>query len=234
MLDCDWSSDVCSSDLAISKPAPAEGRYVKQTGGRGQYGHCKIEIAPGAPGSGIVFEDKIVGGTIPREYIPAVEKGVKDACAKGVLAGFPLVDVTISLVDGSYHEVDSNEQAFFIAGSMALKDAARAAGLGLLEPTMKLEVTTPEDYLGDVMGDLSSRRGRVQGMDTRPGVQVVTALVPLAAMFGYATDLRSSTQGRATFSMEFSHYEPLPASLAQEVIEKVRAEREARSRGLAA
>jgi elongation factor G len=219
---------------AITKSAKAEGRYIKQTGGRGQYGHCKIEVAPGEPGSGVVFEDKIVGGVIPREYIPAVEKGVKDACAKGVLAGFPLVDITISLVDGSYHEVDSNEQAFFISGSMALKDAVRAAGLGLLEPTMKLEVTTPEDYLGDVMGDLSSRRGRVQGMDTRPGVQVVTALVPLAAMFGYATDLRSSTQGRATFSMEFSHYEPLPNSLAQEVIEKVRAEREGRSRGLAA
>ncbi len=219
---------------AVNRPAAAEGRYIKQTGGRGQYGHCKIEIAPGEPGSGIVFQDKIVGGVIPREYIPAVEKGIKDACAKGVLTGFPLVDLTVSLVDGSFHEVDSNEQAFFIAGSMALKDAARSAGVGLLEPVMKLEVTTPEDYLGDVMGDLSSRRGRVQGMDSRPSVQVVTALVPLAAMFGYATDLRSSTQGRATFSMEFSHYEPLPASLAQEVIEKARAEREAGARGLAA
>ncbi|MFH1035117.1 MAG: elongation factor G [Pseudomonadota bacterium] len=218
----------------ISKPAKAEGRYVRQSGGRGQYGHVKIEIAPGEPGSGIVFNDKIVGGIIPKEYIAPTEKGIRDAADKGVLAGYPLVDMEISLVDGSFHEVDSNERAFFIAGSMALKDAVKAAGPGMLEPVMKLEVTTPEDYLGDVMGDLSARRGRVQGMDSRPGVQVVAAQVPLAKMFGYATDLRSATQGRATFSMEFSHYDPLPAALAQEVIEKARAEREAGRQGLAA
>ena len=211
----------------INKPAGAEGRYVRQSGGRGQYGHVKIEIAPGEPGSGFVFEDKIVGGTVPREYIPAVEKGIREAAEKGILAGFPVVDLVVQLVDGSYHEVDSNERAFQIAGSMAVKEAAAKAGIGLLEPIMKLEVTTPEEYLGDVMGDISSRRGRVQGMDARPGVQVVDASVPLATMFGYATDLRSATQGRATFSMEFAHYEPLPASLAQEVIEKAKAERDA-------
>ncbi len=218
----------------ISGPAEAEGRYVRQSGGRGQYGHVKIQVAPGEPGSGLVFVDKIVGGVIPREYISSVEKGMRDAAQKGVLAGFPLVDLEVVLVDGSYHEVDSSEQAFFIAGSMALKEAARKAGLGILEPMMKLEVTTPEEYLGEVMGDISGRRGKVQGMDARPGVQVVRALVPLASMFGYATDLRSATQGRATFSMEFSHYEPLPASLAQEVMDKARAEREASLRGLAA
>jgi elongation factor G len=219
---------------AIKGPAGAEGRYIKQSGGRGQYGHVKIQIAPGEPGSGFVFKDKIVGGVIPREYIPAVAKGAQDACEKGVLAGFPMVDVEVSLIDGSYHEVDSNERAFFIAASMALKDAARSAGLMLLEPVMKLEVTTPDDFLGDVMGDLSARRGRVQSLDARSGAQVVNALVPLASMFGYATDLRSATQGRATFSMEFSHYDPMPAGLAQEVMEKVRAEREARRQGLAA
>ncbi len=219
---------------AITKPATAEARYVRQTGGRGQYGHCKIEVVPGAPGSGIVFEDKIVGGVIPKEYIKPVEEGIRDACAKGVIAGFPLVDLAVSLVFGSYHEVDSSERAFFIAGSMAIKDAVRAAGPQLLEPIMKLEVTSPEEYLGDVMGDLSSRRGRVQSMDSRPGVQVVNAQVPLSKMFGYATDLRSATQGRASFSMEFSHYDPLPAALAQEVIEKARAERETGRRGLAA
>ncbi len=218
----------------ITRAAGAEGRYVRQSGGRGQYGHVKIEIRPGEPGSGIVFNDKIVGGVIPKEYIPSVEKGVREACQKGILAGFPIMDLELDLIDGSFHEVDSNERAFFIAGSMALKEAARKAGLGILEPMMSLEITTPEEYLGDVMGDLSSRRGRVQGMESRPGVQVVTAQVPLSTMFGYATDLRSSTQGRATFSMEFSHYEPLPAGMAQEVIEKAQSEREASSRGLAA
>ena len=218
----------------VTKPAKAEGRYVRQSGGRGQYGHVKIEIAPGEPGSGIVFHDKIVGGIIPKEFIAPAEKGIRDAAGKGVLAGFPLVDLEVSLVDGSFHEVDSNERAFFIAGSMALKEAVKAGAPGILEPVMKLEVTTPEEYLGDVMGDLSSRRGRVQGMDSRPGVQVVNAQVPLANMFGYATDLRSATQGRATFSMEFSHYDPMPAALALEVIEKARAEREAGRQGLAA
>jgi elongation factor G len=214
--------------------AKAEGRYVKQSGGRGQYGHCKIELEPGEAGQGVVFEDKIVGGAIPKEYIKPVEQGIKGAAEKGILAGFPLMDFTVRLVDGSYHEVDSNERAFTIAGSLALKEACRKAGMGLLEPMMKLEATTPEEYLGDVMGDISTRRGKVQSMDTRPGVQVVTATVPLAQMFGYANDLRSATQGRATFSMEFSHYEPVPDSIAEEVIKNERAQREADSRGLAA
>jgi elongation factor G len=218
----------------VTGQAKAEGRYVKQSGGRGQYGHVKLEIKPAEPGSGVVFTDKIVGGAIPREFIPSAERGIRDACAKGVLAGFPLVDVELVLYDGSFHEVDSNEQAFFIAGSLGLKEAAKKAGLQLLEPVMRLEIVTPEEYLGDVMGDLSSRRGQVQGMDTRPGVQVVEAHVPLATMFGYATDLRSATQGRATFTMEFSHYEPLPASLAEDVIEKAKKERAASLRGLAA
>ena len=212
----------------------ANTRFVKQTGGRGQFAHVVIELQPGEPGSGFVFNDKIVGGSIPREYIKPVEAGIKDAAEKGVLAGFPLEDFEVSLVDGSYHEVDSSERAFFIAGSMAFKEAAKKAGLGLIEPIMKLEVTTPDDYLGDVMGDISSRRGRVQSMDSRPGVQVVTANVPLASMFGYAGDLRSATQGRATFSMEFSHYEPVPEALAEQVIKQAKAEREASQRGLAA
>jgi elongation factor G len=218
----------------ITRPAKAEGRYVRQSGGRGQYGHVKIEIAPGQPGSGVVFNDKIVGGTIPKEFIGPVEKGVREACQKGIVAGFPLLDVEISLVDGSFHQVDSSERAFFIAGSMALKEAAAAAGPGLLEPVMKLEVITPEEYLGEVIGDLSARRGRMQGMEARPGIQVVDALVPLAGMFGYATDLRSATQGRATFSMEFYQYEPLPAALAREVINKARADMEAGLKGRAA
>jgi elongation factor G len=209
-------------------------KFAKQTGGRGQYAHVVMDIAPGAAGSGIVFNNKIVGGSIPREYIKPVEQGIRDAADKGVLAGFPLEDIEINLVDGSHHEVDSSERAFFIAGSMAFKDAAKKAGLGLMEPVMALEVTTPEEYLGDVMGDISSRRGKVQSMDSRPGVQVVTANVPLASMFGYAGDLRSATQGRATFSMEFDHYEPVPDSLAEDVIKKAKADREASQRGLAA
>ncbi len=218
----------------ITRPAKAEGRYVRQSGGRGQYGHVKIEVRPGEPGSGLVFNDKITGGVIPKEYIKPVEQGIREACQRGILAGFPLVDLEVDLVDGSYHEVDSSERAFAIAGSMAIQDAVKRAGAGILEPIMKLEITTPEEYLGEVVGDISSRRGKVQGMDSRPGVQVVQALVPLSTMFGYATDLRSATQGRATFSMEFSHYDPLPASLADEVIAKARAAKAADQRGLAA
>jgi elongation factor G len=219
---------------SITKASEAEGRYVKQSGGRGQYGHVKLRLLPGDAGSGVVFTEQIVGGAVPKEYFTAIERGIREACAKGVLAGFPLEDVEVVLYDGSYHEVDSNERAFFIAASMGLKQAAAHAGAQLKEPIMKLEITTPEEYLGDVMGDLSSRRGRVVSMESRPGVQVVSATAPLAAMFGYAGDLRSATQGRASFSMEFSHYDPVPASLAQEVIERAREEREAGQRGLAA
>ncbi len=219
---------------SITRAAEAEGRYVKQSGGRGQYGHVKLRIAPGDAGTGVVFNEKIVGGTVPKEYFNAIERGIREACERGVLAGFPLEDLVVELYDGSYHEVDSNERAFMIAASMGLKEAAAKAGAQLKEPIMKLEITTPEEYLGDVMGDLSSRRGRVLSMESRPGVQVVDATAPLAAMFGYAGDLRSATQGRATFSMEFSHYDPVPASLASEVIERAREERQAGRRGLAA
>ena len=218
----------------ITKPADAEGRYVRQSGGRGQYGHAKIEVAPGEVGSGFVFNDKIVGGVIPKEYIKPIRAGIEEALKKGMVAGFPMVDIEVNLVDGSYHEVDSSERAFHIAGSMAIKAAVKKAAPGILEPVMKLEITTPEEYLGDVVGDLSSRRGRILGMDSRPGVQVVDAQVPLATMFGYATDLRSATQGRATFSMEFSHYEPMNAALAEEVAQKARAAREADENGMAA
>ena len=214
---------------SITREAEAEGRYVKQSGGRGQYGHVKLRIAPAEAGSGVIFTEKIVGGTVPKEYFTAIERGIREACQKGVLAGFPLEDVEVVLYDGSYHEVDSNERAFMIAASMGLKAAAAKAGAQLKEPIMKLEITTPEEYMGDVMGDLSSRRGRVASMESRPGVQVVNrhraVWPPCSATPGI---LRSATQGRATFSMEFSHYDPVPASMAQEVIERAREEREAR------
>ncbi|MCB2189903.1 MAG: elongation factor G [Deltaproteobacteria bacterium] len=218
----------------ITKEAKAEGRYVKQSGGRGQYGHAILEVAPGEPGSGVVFHDKIVGGTIPKEYIGAVEKGIKEACAKGILAGFPLIDLEVSLVDGSYHEVDSSDRAFHIAGSLAIKEAAKKAGLGLMEPMMRLEVLTPMEQVGDVVGDLARRRGRVASMEVRGVLQAIEAQAPLAGMFGYAGDLRSMSQGRATFTMEFSHYEPLPAALAEEVAARAKDDREAAKRGMAA
>ncbi len=204
----------------IRKPAKAEGKYIKQTGGRGQYGHVVIEIEPAKPGEGFVFEDKIVGGVIPKEFIPAVEKGIREALDTGVLAGYPMVDVKVKLVDGSYHEVDSSELAFKIAASMAFKEAASKAKPVLLEPIMKVEVVVPEEYMGDVIGDLNSRRGKIQSITERKGARVIDALVPLAEMFGYATTLRSLTQGRGTFTMQFSHYEEVPESIAQEIIGK--------------
>jgi elongation factor G len=202
----------------ITALVKTEARFIKQTGGRGQYGHVWIEMEPGEPGSGIEFENKIVGGAIPREYIPAVKKGVEEAAQQGILGGYPVLDVRVSLFDGSYHDVDSSEMAFKVAGSMAFKEAARKAGAVLLEPVMDVEVVVPEEYMGDVMGDLNSRRGKVSNMDERAGARVVTATVPLAAMFGYATDLRSATQGRATFSMHFAHYEKVPLNIAEEVL----------------
>ncbi|WP_456434275.1 elongation factor G [Thermosulfuriphilus sp.] len=205
----------------ISASAEAEGKYIKQTGGRGQYGHVKITIEPN-PGKGFEFVNAIVGGAIPKEYIPAVEKGIKEAMEHGVIAGYPVVDVKITLIDGSYHEVDSSEMAFAIAGSMAFKEAAQKAKPVILEPIMQLEVVTPEEFVGDVLGDISGRRGKVQGMEQRPGVRVIKALVPLAEMFGYATDLRSKTQGRANFTMQFSHYEKVPANLAEEIVRKAK------------
>lgn len=203
----------------ITKPAKVDHKYAKQSGGRGQYGHVVIEVEPN-PEGGYEFVDAIKGGVIPKEYIPAVDKGIKDAMKSGVMAGYPVVDLKVSLVFGSYHEVDSSEQAFYIAGSMAFKEACHQASPALLEPFMAVEVVTPEEYLGDVMGDLNSRRGRVTTMEARPGAQVVKAEVPLAQMFGYATDLRSKTQGRATFTMQFDHYEKVPAQLAEEITKR--------------
>ncbi len=201
-----------------------EERYVRQTGGRGQYGHVIIDLEPTGPGGGYEFVDKVTGGDIPREYIGAVDAGIQQAMEGGVMAGYPLVDVRATLTGGSYHDVDSSEMAFKIAGSMALKKAARQAKAVLLEPIMAVEVVTPEDYMGDVIGDLSSRRGRVEGMEQRGNAQVVRSQVPLAEMFGYATDLRSRTQGRATYTMQFDSYQQVPESIAQEIIARIRGE----------
>jgi elongation factor G len=201
-----------------------EGRYVRQTGGRGQYGHVVISLEPTGPGGGYEFVDKIVGGVIPKEYIPAVDAGIQDALTSGVLASYPVVDVRVTLTHGSYHEVDSSEMAFKIAGSIAVKEAARKSGPVLLEPVMAVEVVTREENMGDVIGDLSSRRGKVEGMEQRGASQVIRALVPLADMFGYATDLRSRTQGRATYTMQFSAYHEVPDSIAREIIARARGE----------
>src|SRR5215468_2611612 len=206
----------------ITRQAEAEGKYIRQTGGRGQYGHIWLRLTPNQPGAGFSFESKIVGGVVPKEYIPAVEKGVIEAAESGVLAGFPMVDIKVEAIDGSYHEVDSSEIAFKIAGSMALKEAARNARPVLLEPIMECEVVTPEEFMGDVIGDLNSRRGKVHGMAPRSGVQVIEVQVPLAEMFGYATDLRSRTQGRATYTMQFSHYAPVPKQVGEEIMAKVK------------
>jgi len=204
----------------VSKPAlKIVGRFVRQTGGRGQYGHAVINLEPSEPGEGYEFLDKIVGGKIPREYIPAVDLGIQQAMESGILAGYPIVDVRVELIDGSYHDVDSSEMAFKVAGSMAFKEAVKRAKPKLLEPVMAVEVVTPEEYLGDVMGDLNSRRGRIEHLEPRGNAQVIKARVPLAAMFGYATDLRSTTQGRATFTMQFDRYEDVPQSIAGEIVD---------------
>jgi elongation factor G len=197
-----------------------EGKFVRQSGGRGQYGHVQINLEPQEPGTGYEFVNKIVGGVVPKEYITPVDKGIQEAIASGVIAGFPVVDIKVELVDGSYHEVDSSEAAFKIAGSMAVKEALRRSSPVLLEPMMAVEVETPEDYMGDVMGNLSSRRGQIQGIDDRGGAKVIRALVPLSEMFGYATDLRSSTQGRASYTMQFNSYEQVPKSVAEEIVSK--------------
>jgi len=202
----------------IRKAVKSEGKFVRQSGGRGQYGHCIIEIEPLEPGSGYEFVNKIVGGAIPKEYIGPVDAGIQEAMNSGVLGGYPVLDVKVTLVDGSYHEVDSSEMAFKIAGSMAFKDGCRKADPVLLEPIMKVEVTVPEEYMGDVMGDLNSRRGRIEGMEARNGVQIIRANVPLSEMFGYATVLRSRTQGRGTYSMQMSHYEEVPKSIQEKIV----------------
>jgi len=204
----------------IRKTVEQEGKFVRQSGGRGQYGHVWLRLEPQEPGAGYEFINGIVGGVVPREYVPAVDKGIQEQMEKGVLAGYPVVDVKVTIFDGSYHEVDSSEMAFKIAGSMGFKDGALKAGAVLLEPIMKVEVVTPEDYMGDVMGDLNRRRGILQGMDDSPSGKVVRAEVPLAEMFGYATDLRSATQGRATYSMEFAKYHEAPANIAETIVKK--------------
>jgi elongation factor G len=208
----------------IRGSAKSEGKFVRQTGGRGQYGHVVIQLEPLEAGKGFEFENKIVGGAVPREYIPAIEKGIREASDRGILAGYPVVDVKALLYDGSYHEVDSSEMAFKIAGSMAFKEAAKNAKPVLLEPIMSIEVVTPEEYMGDVIGDLNSRRGRVQNIERRGNVQVIRSQAPLAEMFGYATSLRSKTQGRATYTMQFSHYDEVPKGVSEGIIAVVRGE----------
>ena len=204
----------------ITKPVRCEGKFVRQSGGRGQYGHCVLEMEPNEPGAGYEFENKIVGGVVPKEYIPAIDNGIKEAMETGVLAGYPTIDVKVTLVDGSYHEVDSSEMAFKIAGSMAFKNGAAKASPVILEPVMSVEVNVPEEYMGDVMGDISSRRGRIEGMEDQNGNKVIRGIVPLGEMFGYATDLRSRTQGRGVYVMQFSHYEQAAKTVAEEIIKK--------------
>ena len=205
---------------SIRKTVEAEGKFVRQSGGRGQYGHVWLKLEPREQGAGYEFVDEIVGGVVPREYIGAVDKGIEEQMENGVIAGFPMVDVRVTLYDGSYHDVDSSEMAFKIAGSMGFRNGAEKANPVLLEPMMKVEVVTPEEYMGDVMGDLNRRRGIVQGMEDGPAGKMIRAEVPLAEMFGYATDLRSATQGRATYSMEFEKYAEAPNSVAEAVIKK--------------
>jgi elongation factor G len=205
----------------LTRASEGEGRYVRQTGGRGQYGHAKIRLFPGEPGTGYIFENEIVGGAIPREFIKPIDEGIKEALTRGVLAGYPVDDVRIELYDGSFHDVDSSEMAFKIAGSMAFQDAAKRAKPVLLEPIMRVEVVVPKDYMGDVMGNLASRRGQIQSQEDRGGTQIVQARVPLSEMFGYATDLRSRTQGRATYSMHFERYEPAPQNVSEEVVARM-------------
>ncbi|MEZ4327591.1 MAG: elongation factor G [Polyangiales bacterium] len=208
----------------ITETVKAEGRYIKQSGGRGQFGHCWIELGPSEPGAGFVFENNIVGGVIPKEFVPAIQKGIHDAMSRGVLAGYPVIDCRASVFDGSYHDVDSSAAAFEVAGSLAFQEAARKAGIQLLEPVMQVEVRTPEDYMGDVIGDLNSRRGSITGMEDVPGLKIISATVPLANMFGYVNDLRSKTQGRAVYTMTFKEYQPVPRNISDEIIAKAKGE----------
>jgi elongation factor G len=217
-VQCNVGAPQVAYRETITRHVEIEGRFVRQSGGRGQFGHVWLQIEPNTPGAGFVFEDKIVGGSVPKEYIPAVQKGVVEAMESGVLAGYPVVDLKVALTGGSYHEVDSSEMAFKIAGSMAFKDGCQKAGPVLLEPMMQVEAVVPEDYVGDVVGDFSSRRGSIGGMESRGNVQAIKALVPLSEMFGYATSLRSATSGRGNFSMEFAHYAPVPNSVAEKVL----------------
>jgi len=219
-VDCNVGRPQVSYKETIRKPVKAEGKFVRQSGGRGQYGHCWVEFEPLEPGTGFVFESKIVGGVIPKEYIPPIQAGIQEAMQNGILAGYQVLDVKATVVDGSYHDVDSSEMAFKIAGSMAFKAAAVKADPVILEPVMKVEVTVPEEYMGDVIGDLNSRRGRIEGMEARSGAQIIRGFVPMAEMFGYATDLRSRTQGRGVYVMQIDHYEEVPKNIAEGIITK--------------
>ena len=217
-VDANVGTPQVSYKETIRKPCKGVGRFVKQSGGHGQYGHCVVEFEPGEPGSGFVFVDKIVGGVIPREFIPAVEAGLKESMESGIIAGYPAVDIKATLVDGSFHEVDSSEVAFKIAGSLAFKEGTAKGDPVIMEPVFKVEVTTPDEYMGDVIGDMNARRGYIEGVESRGNLQIVTGYVPLKQMFGYATDLRSRTQGRGVYNMQFDHYEELPASITQELL----------------
>ena len=221
-VGCTVGNPLVAYRETIRKAVKSEGKFVRQSGGKGQYGHCWLEITPRQPGEGFLFENKVVGGAIPKEYIGPIEAGIKEAMQNGVVAGYPMVDIGVTVVDGSYHEVDSSEMAFKIAGSMGFRSGALKATPVILEPYMKVEVTVPEEYMGDVIGDLNSRRGRIEGMEARSGAQVITAFVPLSEMFGYATDLRSKTQGRGNYSMEVDHYEDVPKNIAEAIVAKTK------------
>jgi elongation factor G len=223
-VDCTVGNPQVAYRETIRKNVKAEGRFVRQSGGHGQYGHCWLELEPRQPGEGFLFENKIVGGVIPKEFINPIEAGVKEAMENGVIAGYPMVDIKATVYDGSFHEVDSSEMAFKIAGSMAFKNGAEKANPVLLEPYVKVEVIVPEEYMGDVIGDLNSRRGRIEGMEPRNGAQVINAMVPLAEMFGYSTDLRSKTQGRGNYSMEVSFYDEVPKNISDAIVSKNKGE----------
>jgi elongation factor G len=219
-VDCNVGRPQVSYKETIRKAVKAEGKFVRQSGGRGQYGHCWVEFEPLEPGSGFVFESKIVGGAIPKEYIAPIQAGIQEALQNGILAGYQVLDIKATVVDGSYHDVDSSEMAYKVAGSMAFKAAASKANPVILEPVMKVEVTVPEEYMGDVIGDLNARRGRIEGMEARSGAQIIRGFVPLSEMFGYATELRSRTQGRGVYVMQFDHYEEVPKNIAEGIITK--------------
>ena len=217
-VECNVGKPQVAYKETIRNKVKVEGKFIRQSGGRGQYGHVWIELEPLEPGSGVKFESKIVGGVVPKEYIKPTEEGIREACESGILAGYPVIDFKATLVDGSYHEVDSSEMAFKVAGSMAFKEGCRQAKSVILEPIMRVEVTVPEEYMGDVIGDINSRRGRMEGMDSRSGNQIIRGFIPLSEMFGYATDLRSKTQGRGTYAMEPSHYEEVPKSVLEQIV----------------
>jgi translation elongation factor G len=217
-VECNVGKPQVSYKETIRNKVRVEGKFIRQSGGRGQYGHVWLEMEPLEPGSGVQFESKIVGGVVPKEYIKPTEEGIREAAESGILAGYPVIDFKATLVDGSYHDVDSSEMAFKIAGSMAFKEGCKQAKSVILEPIMRVEITVPEEYMGDVIGDVNSRRGKLEGMEARNGMQIIRAFIPLAEMFGYATDLRSKTQGRGTYAMEPSHYEEVPKSVFEKIV----------------